>query len=217
MIPLASCSGEKKTKSEAKTAAVKHSGDFPDPAEDNFTEFNSETGLRMNMTLNTFTTAFNEMNTELGGKDFPYKKWKKKGKSSQNGLDYVYYYLKKGSITLTATVEKESLYLINIGCGSSAEYYTEKTKNKNKLLKLSAIMAAVAGGYEAQHVPFFTNVFTAAIEQKDRCLWYNNWIYLYEKTKKTRLFRVMPATSETAVEWNIENYESYVKKVGSKN
>ena len=165
-------------------------------------------------TLDRFTTAFNEMYLSLGGKisDFPYKKWKKKGEASQNGLDFIYYYLKSDNITLTATVEKKTLYLVNIGCAVDVEFFATSRDGKQKVMTVSGIIAAVAGGYKSDYVNFFDNLFVDATDREDGCFWYKNWIYLYEESKQTRMFRVMPATSEIAAEWNIEDYKNYWKK-----
>ena len=84
-----------------------------------------------------------------------------------------------------------------------------KRKGKNIA---EIIIAAVAGGYKSDYVNFFDNLFVDATDREDGCFWYKNWIYLYEESKQTRMFRVMPATSEIAAEWNIEDYKNYWKK-----
>lgn len=214
IFSFASCKPEEEKEKSVEIGATDDEANYPQPESESVSEFESETGMCLNMTLDQFTTAFNDMYLRLGGKlgDFPYKKWKKRSETTQNGLDYIYYYMKSGDITLTATVERNTLYIINLGCGVSVEYFGASKNGKQRVLTISGIMAAVAGGYKSDYVNFFDNLFVDAVERDDGCFWYNNWIYLYEETKQTRLFRIMPATSDIAAEWNIEDYKNYWKK-----
>ena len=211
---LISCGKEEETVTPISDGATEDEANYPAPDTETVSEYQTETGMIINMTLDRFTTAFNEMYLSLGGKisDFPYKKWKKKGEASQNGLDFIYYYLKSDNITLTATVEEKTLYLVNIGCAVDVEFFATSRDGKQKVMTVSGIIAAVAGGYKSDYVNFFDNLFVDATDREDGCFWYKNWIYLYEESKQTRMFRVMPATSEIAAEWNIEDYKNYWKK-----
>ena len=173
---------------------------------DNFIESEFDTGLRFTLTLHNYTDSFNAIYSELGGSagKFVYTKWKK----TKDDDKYEYYYLKSGKITLIATVEKESLCLVNVGCGVNTEVFKN---NKQRVLKVSAVCALSAGGYVADDLSFFTALFNETRAYEEHSLWFNNSIYKYDKSEKTDtvLFRVIPATAAKRDEWGIKDFRDY--------
>lgn len=213
MISLCSC-GEK---AKAPSGATEDEANYPSPDKENFVESKTETGLLYNMTLDKYTAEFNKMYLCLGGREseFPYKKWKLLKKETQNnGMTYGYYALDSGNITLTATVDNESLYIVNLGCGTTADKFNRSKNFQQKVMTVCGTVAAVAGGYKADDVKFFGNLFVDTLESADHCFWYKDSIYLYsgEKDisgKTSMLFRTIPATSDIEAEWNLVDYKEY--------
>ncbi|MGN0487898.1 MAG: hypothetical protein ACI4HO_01400 [Ruminococcus sp.] len=200
--------------------ATEDEANYPQPVEENFTESENSTGMRYDMTLWDYTTAFNLMYSDLGGgatEGISFSDWvlMEENQKDDNGVKYNYYYYNNGHIVLTATVETESEQVMNLGCGTTVERFTESSSNQQEVLTICGIMAAVSGGYESDAVTFFDNLFVDTINSEDNCFWYNDSIYLLSTEKgkdnkeSTMLFRTMPASEEIRNKWNIQDYVSY--------
>lgn len=214
-IALCSCAQKAETVPTV-SGATEDEANYPTPENENFVESDNATGMRYKMTLDMYTSAFNSMYTSLGGNlsDYEYSKWKKTDGEDQSGEKHEYYYLDSGDITLTASVEKETLYLTNVGCGVTAKFFYESENNQQKVMTVCGILAAVAGGYEIDDVPFFGNLYVDTLESEDRCFWYGNSIYLFDSGKskngdETMLFRTMPASASIEAEWDLQDYKSF--------
>lgn len=214
MIFCASCGSDSK---KTESGATEDEANYPKPATDNILEGKTETGLVYNMNLDKFTTEFNSMYLRLGGKEgeFSYKKWKLVRKEKQtNGLNYRYYSLDSGQMVLTATVDDESLRIVNLGCGITAKFFNSAENLRQKVMTVCGTIAAVAGGYGEDDVVFFGNLFVDTIEEEEHCFWYNNSIYLYSgendsSGETTMLFRTIPAKKSIEAEWNLKDYKEY--------
>ena len=214
---FSSCGGDNKKSKVSVAGATDDEANYPTPKENKYVESDGETGMRLNYTLESFTTEFNTMYEALGGKtsDFPYEKWKKAGeeKGSDNGLNYEYFSLTNDKITLTATVDTASRQLINIGCGISVKNFYANKNNEQKVMTICGSIAAVAGGYDRDSVPFFGNLYVDTISNEDHCFWYNNAIYIYErrenKGESVMHFRVMPAEDGIDKRWDIKDYKEF--------
>lgn len=200
--------------------ATEDEANYPQPVEKAFTESENSTGMRYDMTLWDYTTAFNLMYSDLGGgatEGISFSDWvlMEENQKDDNGVKYNYYYYNNGHIVLTATVETESEQVMNLGCGTTVERFTESSSNQQEVLTICGIMAAVSGGYESDAVTFFDNLFVDTINSEDNCFWYNDSIYLLSTEKgkdnkeSTMLFRTMPASEEIRNKWNIQDYVSY--------
>lgn len=213
---LCSCAQKKAETVSTVSGATEDEANYPTPVKENFVESDGATGMSYQMTLDQFTSAFNSMYTSLGGSlsDYEYNKWKKTNGEDQSGEEHKFYYLDSGDITLTASVEKESLYLTNVGCGVKSGYFYASENNQQKVMTVCGIIAAVAGGYEIDDVPFFGNLYVDTLESEEHCFWYNNSIYLLDNGEskngeKTMLFRTMPASASIEAEWDLQDYKSY--------
>ena len=205
---LGSCGDDKnKTVSISTEDGKSEEVSYPVGNPDNYTESDCDTGMRFTLTLHNYTDNFNAVYNELGGngEKFSYTKWKKTKKDDEK---YEYFYLKSGNIVLTATVEKESLCLVNVGCGVSADIYGKNKKNRERVLRVSAICAIASGGYTADDLDFFSALFEKTEEDEEHSFWFNNSIYIYSESErdKTVLFRVMPATEGKRDEWHISDF-----------
>lgn len=200
--------------------ATEDEANYPQPVEENFTESENSTGMRYDMTLWDYTTAFNLMYSDLGGgatEGISFSDWvlMEENQKDDNGVKYNYYYYNNGHIVLTATVETESEQVMNLGCGTTVERFRESSSNQQEVLTICGIMAAVSGGYESDAVTFFDNLFVDTINSQDNSFWYNDSIYLLSTEKgkdnkeSTMLFRTMPASEEIRNKWNIQDYVSY--------
>lgn len=215
-LSLCSCAEKKTEKVSTVSGATEDEANYPTPVNENFVESDSATGMRYQMTLDQYTSAFNSMYTSLGGSlsDYSYNKWKKTKGEDQSGEEHDYYYLDSGEITLTASVEKESLYLTNVGCGMRTKFFNASENNQQKVMTVCGIIAAVAGGYEIDDVPFFGNLYVDTLESEEHCFWYGNSIYLFDNGEnsdgdETMLFRTMPASASIESEWDLQDYKSY--------
>lgn len=216
MFSLCSCTENK----SSVNGATEDEANYPQPVEENFTESENSTGMRYDMTLWDYTTAFNLMYSDLGGgatEGISFSDWvlMEENQKDDNGVKYNYYYYNNGHIVLTATVETESEQVMNLGCGTTVERFTESSSNQQEVLTICGIMAAVSGGYESDAVTFFDNLFVDTINSQDNSFWYNDSIYLLSTEKgkdnkeSTMLFRTMPASEEIRNKWNIQDYVSY--------
>ncbi len=215
-LVLCSCSQKKSETVSAVSGATEDEANYPAPVKENFVESDTESGMSYKMTLDQYTSEFNSMYISLGGSlgDYSYNKWKKTKTDSQNDGEYDYYYLDSGEITLTASVERDSLYLSNVGCGVETKFFNESENNQQKVMTICGIIAAVAGGYEVEDVPFFGNLYVDTFESEEHCFWYGNSIYLYDNGKSedgdgTMLFRTMPASASIEEEWDLQDYKEY--------
>lgn len=218
VLSMCSCSQNTTT-----SGATEDEANYPQPVENTFIESENSTGMRYSMTLWDYTTAFNLMYSDLGGgntEGISFSEWTliEENKKDDNGVNYNYYYYNNGKIVLTATVETETEQVMNLGCGTTVDLFTESSSNQQETMTLCGIMAAVAGGYESDAVTFFDNLFVDTINSEDNCFWYNNSIYLLSteegnnKKESTMLFRTMPATDRIRDKWNIQDYISYWHK-----
>ncbi len=213
---LCSCSQSK----SAVTGATEDEANYPQPYEYNFTESDNSTEMRYDMTLWDYTTAFNLMYSDLGGGDtmkISFSDWVLMEENQEDNKDVKcdYYYFNNGKIVLTATVEKKSEQVMNLGCGTTVERFTKSPSSQQETLTICGIMAAVSGGYESDAVTFFDNLFVDTVNSQDNCFWYNDSIYLLSTEKgknnkeSTMLFRTMPASEKIRDKWNIQDYVSY--------
>ncbi len=216
IFSLCSCNQSKST----VTGSTEDEANYPQPYEYNFTESKNSTGIRYDMTLWDYTTAFNLMYSDLGGGDtmeISFSDWvlMEENQEDNTGVEYDYYYFNNEKIVLTATVEKESEQVMNLGCGTTVERFTKSPIAQQETLTICGIMAAVSGGYESDAVTFFDNLFVDTVNSQDNCFWYNDSIYLLSTEKgknnkeSTMLFRTMPASEEIRDKWNIQDYVSY--------
>lgn len=216
MFSLCSCTEN----NSSVNGATEDEANYPQPVEENFTESENSTGMRYDMTLWDYTTAFNLMYSDLGGgatEGISFSDWvlMEENQKDDNGVKYNYYYYNNGHIVLTATVETESEQVMNLGCGTTVERFTKSSSNQQEVLTICGIMAAVSGGYESDAVTFFDNLFVDTINSQDNSFWYNDSIYLLSTEKgkdnkeSTMLFRTMPASEEIRNKWNIQDYVSY--------
>lgn len=213
-LSAAACAPSEKP---TESGATDDEANYPKAQNAGFAESKSETGLCFNLTLDQYTTAFNSIYLAIGGKEneFPYKKWKLlRSKKQDNGLTYSYYSLDSGEMVLTATVDADSLQIINLGCGVTAKRFNKSEDFRQKVMTVCGTMAAAAGGYTEDDVVFFENLFIDTIDAEDNSFFYESCLFVYSGQKEqngetTMLFRVIPADSEVVKEWNVADYKSY--------
>ena len=214
-----SCAQTSAENASYENGATEDEANYPLPNRENFVESETETGMSYSFTLDRFTTEFNTIYLSLGGniKDFPYKKWKQtiEGVEAANGRYYDYFYLDSGkNIVLTAVIETESRRVINLGCGVKVSYFMKNENNRQRVMTVCGIMAAAAGGYSVDDVPFFGNLYVDTIDGTEHEFWYQNSVYAYEEavsnnSESTMLMRTMPASQSILTEWDLRDYKDY--------
>lgn len=223
---LPSCSQEKKetekTTEVATNPATIDEG-YPIPDNQNWEPSDNATGARFNFNLKQYTDNFNVMYSKLGGsaEQLDYGLWQKTSENQvdENGIVYDSYYYASDGLVLTATVEKESDKIMNLGCGTTVSLFvdTTETQHQTVILGMTGVMACVAGGYPVDDVTFFGDLFVNCISNNNNSFWYNNCIYLVNIEEgstdddSTVLFRLVPATDSIEKEWNLENYIKYLE------
>lgn len=197
--------------------------EFPSPKNPNWEESGNVTGARFNMTLREYTEKFNEMYNSLGGgsEELEFTNWQlqKSGQYDDNGVEYDYYYYADDKAVLTATVETVSGKLMNLGCGTTLSVFVNDSDPKYQgiILNMTGIMAAVAGGYSAEDVKFFSDMYVDTISNSNSSFWYNNCIYLLNiqdnnnDRDSTMLFRVVAAKDSIESDWKLIDYKTYLQ------
>ena len=224
---LPSCSQEKKetekTTEVATNPATIDEG-YPIPDNQNWEPSDNATGARFNFNLKQYTDNFNAMYSKLGGsaEQLDYGLWQKTSENQvdENGIVYDNYYYAFDGIVLTATVEKESNKIMNLGCGTTVSIFVDDNKSQQQtvILGLAGVMACVAGDYPVDDVTFFGNLFVNSISNTHNSFWFNNCIYLVNIEEgetdddSTVLFRIVPATDNIEKEWNLLNYKTYLQE-----
>ncbi len=224
---LPSCSQEKKDTVETTQAVTKPATidqGYPLPNNQNWEPSNNATGARFNFTLEEYTNRFNTMYNSLGGDleqlDFSLWQVTNENQVDENGIVYDSYYYASDGLVLTATVEKDSKKIMNLGCGTTVALFVDdqETQHQTVILGMTGVMACVAGDYPVDDVTFFGDLFVSCISNTNNSFWYNNCIYLVNIEEgetdedSTVLFRIVPATDNIEKEWNLENYVTYLEE-----
>ena len=224
-LSLLGC-GESKTKNdeiiqETTVSTTEVAYEFTNPAVEPCDNVNL---MRYTMTLDSFTAKYNEIMNDLGGTEFlnP-SRWKKTGDTEKDtkGVEFNYYYYNAANLNFTASVEKESKKIINIGCGTAMSVFISQdaSDSDNIVLNKSAIMAAAICGYSADKTELLADIFrTITFEQIDS-LWYEGNIFTLSTDEDKEnsdnnimLFRVFPTTNSQRTAWNIKDYKTYKLK-----
>lgn len=181
--------------------------------------------MRYTMNLDEFTDKYNAIMKESGGTEFiNASRWKKTGETETdtNGVEFNYYYYNASNLNFTATVEKETNKIMNIGCGTAMSVFISHDAGKedeNMVLRKSAIMAAAISDYSIDELDLLENIFSVITFDEIDSLWYKGSIFNLSTDKDKEnsennimLFRVFPTTDKQRIEWNIKDYDTYVSK-----
>lgn len=224
---LPSCSQPKEEKTETTETVTNPATidqGYPVPNNQNWEPSDNATGARFNFTLEEYTTKFNAMYNSLGGEleELDFNLWQitSQNQVDENGIVYDNYYYANDGVVLTATVEKESNKLMNLGCGTTVSIFVDDNKSQQQtvILGMAGVMACVAGDYPVGDVTFFGDLFVNCISNNNNSFWYNNCIYLVNIEEgetdddSTVLFRIVPATDNIESEWKLENYIKYLEE-----
>ncbi len=225
LLPSCSEKSEEKTETTSATISISTSDEgYPVPNKQNWETSNNATGARFNFTLKEYTDNFNKMYNSLGGdlEEINFDLWQitSENQVDENGIVYDNYYYAFDGIVLTATVEKESNKIMNLGCGTTVSIFVDDNKSQQQtvILGMAGVMACVAGDYPVDDVTFFGNLFVNSISNTHNSFWFNNCIYLVNIEEgetdddSTVLFRIVPATDNIEKEWNLLNYKTYLQE-----
>lgn len=178
-------------------------------------------GMRFTLTLEQFTEKYNEIARKTDGVlAFDGHKWKTKGdiKHDSNGVEYQYYYFDDSETNLTATVEKESGKLLNVGCGTTMSNFVAQdgsTNNSDAILKKAAVMATAVCQFPTESLDVIQDIFYRTTFENNNSLWYQGFIFSLstqenskDSEKSVMLLRVFPVKDEKKDDWQIPDYES---------
>lgn len=178
-------------------------------------------GKRYNINIEKFTERYNEIMFRSGGDEYlSMENWKRLGetKKDANGVEYFCYYYDIDNAELTVAVESRSHKIMNVGCGTTMSKYVSidgEHQYSERILNMSAVMAAAVGGYTSDDVELFEKIFNETTFENKSSLAYENNIFNLTTGKKgkkdenndsTMLFRYFPVTDEHLTEWNIPTY-----------
>lgn len=212
---FAAC-GEKKTVVKGGTASLDEILAYTkDKAQEDSTNVN---GKRYNLDIEKFTERYNEIMFRSGGEDYlNMENWKRLGetKKDANGVEYFCYYYDIDNAELTVSVEARSHKIMNVGCGTTMSKYVSidgEHQYSERILNMSAVMAAAVGGYTSDDVELFKKIFNETTFENKSSLAYEKNIFNLTTGKKNEnndsamLFRYFPVTDEHIAEWNIPTY-----------
>lgn len=215
LVVLLSCSCVGETAEITENDSI-----FPTAESYNYVESDNLTELRFDMTLWEYTTRFNSMNSDLQNSmqlGISMTDWMvlEEGKVDESGVEYDYYYYNSGQIVLTATVETKSQQIMNLGCGTTVEQFESSEETQKNILTMCGIMSAVAGGYNADSVEFFSNLFLDTFDSRENSFWYQDSMYILtvdegeSDAESTLLFRTIPVGEELREQWSIADYKTF--------
>lgn len=223
MLTIASCG--KNDKDEIKniekpthSATADQAGDFKAFA-DAVEESDNVNGMRFDLTIQGFTTDYNNEKRKRGQKDLlDPKLWVKDGENERdgNGVEVQYWHYNDENVSFTASVEAVSSKIINIGCGTTMRKFMETTdsgSNSDVILEQAALMAQVACGFPSERLMVMQDIFYRTTTGSNDTLWFKGYVFnLSTKEDKedsknsVMLFRVYPITDELRNEWKLEEY-----------
>ena len=177
-------------------------------------------GKRLNVTLKSFTDAYNKELKRLGKTDqIVYEKWNKQGQATKddNDVPIQYWYYDDEEVNFTASVEIDSNKLVNIGCGTTMSRFmaeTENEKNSDIILGKAALMAECACGFQSGSESVLQDIFFRTTTGSNDTLWYKGYVFNLstkenssDSKKSVMLFRVFPITDELKKEWKLTEYK----------
>lgn len=187
------------------------------------TDSDNVNGKLYTATLQSFTMQYNSIMMDTGGTDYMYKEnWQKKDdvQRDANGVEYQLYYYDWEIFTITVAVEVNSGMIMNVGCGTTMNKFVgfddEEKPNSDRILHVSAVMAAAAAGFNRNSLDVLQDIFYRTTFEEINELWYEGNVFsLTTKNDKsnsendTMLLRVFPITDELKNEWNIQGYNEY--------
>lgn len=224
MFLLTACNGEVDIEKVNKPNAIA-SNDELHPSQSPTAVENSENvnGRHFTTNLEDFTSKYNLVMMDAGGKEYMYfSNWKKQGEPQLdvNGVEYQLWYYNQDLFTLTAAVETKSQKIMNLGCGTTMNKFVLEEngeKNSDIILRASAVMAAAAGGYNQSGLDVLQDIFYRTTFEGTESLWYDGNVYsMTTKTdkkdndKSTMMFRVFPISEKLKAEWNVQSYDEYM-------
>lgn len=215
LVVLLSCSCAGKAPEVTENDSI-----FPTAESYNYVESDNLTELRYDMTLWEYTTRFNNMNSDIQNcmqLGVSMLDWVvlEEGNVDESGVEYDYYYYNSGQIVLTATVETESQQIMNLGCGTTVEQFESSEETQKNIMTMCGIMSAVAGGYNADSVEFFSNLFLDAFDSRENSFWYQDSMYILtveegeSDAESTMLFRTIPVGEKLREQWSIADYKTF--------
>lgn len=196
----------------------------PTQSADAVSDSKNVNGRIYNVTLLEFADNYNSIMMDTGGTDYIYKEnWQKKGdvQRDANGVEYELYYYDHDIFTITVSVEVESGLVMNVGCGTTMSTFVkfdeQDNPNSDKILFVSAVMAASAAGFGQNSLNVLQDIFYRTTFDEVNELWYKGNVFsLTTKNDKnnsendTMLLRVFPVTDELKNEWKILSYDEYI-------
>ena len=191
---------------------------FPEPVEKTWEKSDNALSARYVFTLEELCERLQDAVKDLGVKvaSFRYEDWQElsKGLVDDNGVKYTTYYYSTEKLAFTAAVEDESEKVMNIGCGSSYEMFSNEDEDfQVSVLTMSALIACVAGGYDIDDMDFMYSLFID-VTKNTTAIYYNNNIYLADydtKEDSSVLFMISAADERILKDWSLIDYREYLK------
>lgn len=176
-------------------------------------------GKRFNMTIREFTLQYNEIKTIRGESELIHLgNWRETGKPEKDdkGVEIQYWHYDNSNVSFTATVEKKTGKLMNIGCGTTMSKFMGITDDKNNsdlILEKAALMARAVCRFPDGSEPVLQDIFFRTTTGDTDSLWYNGYVFNLntkedssDSKNNIMLFRVFPITDELKEEWKLEEY-----------
>lgn len=150
-------------------------------------------GKRYNINIEKFTERYNEIMFRSGGDEYlSMENWKRLGetKKDANGVEYFCYYYDIDNAELTVAVESRSHKIMNVGCGTTMSKYVSidgEHQYSERILNMSAVMAAAVGGYTSDDVELFEKFLTKLpLKTKVRLLMKTIFLTLLQAKRQKR-------------------------------
>lgn len=176
-------------------------------------------GKRFNINLRNFTFDYNKEKEGLGESNkLVLANWNKKNDAKDNnGVDIQYWYYDDKEVSFTATVETESQKILNIGCGTTMNQFTDEkdngVQNSDIILAKAALMAKVVCGFPEGSESILQDIFYRTATESDDSLWYRGYVFTLsteenkdDSDNDIMQFRVFPITDDLKKEWKLEEY-----------
>lgn len=182
----------------------------PEPSKKTIERSENSFGARYNFTLGQISREIapdaEKIGIELNNGDWEVLS---DGLVDDNGVKYTSYCNKKGKVTFTAAVENESGKVMNIGCGCDTKQLSNAAY-RSSFIRLSALIAIHAGGYNSDDLSFFMIFFKTLIEGLDETFYYQGSLYFKSVDKITTVLMVAPCDDKYT---SINSYKEYTEPV----
>ena len=217
---LAACGNQKENNNieKSENSATSDQTDY-DPAENAVEESLNVNGMRFNMSLKDFTSAYNAekyLRKETDMLDNTLWESDKETEWDDHHIEVQYWHYNDKNITFTASVEVNTGKIVNIGCGTTMSKFMGMTGDENNsdiILSQAALMAQVVCRFPSESHSTLQDIFYRTTTESNDTLWYEGFVFNLstkedknDSTNNIILFRVFPIKDKLKEEWKLTEY-----------